>query len=61
MRKTQPAYRRLLGKAFHLLASVWVVGPVKDTQCGFKGFTREAPRTTCSRASRSRASCSTSS
>ena len=42
MRKSQPAYRRLLGKAFHLLASVWVVGPVKDTQCGFKGFTREA-------------------
>ena len=42
MRATQPGYRRLLGKAFHLLASVWVVGPVKDTQCGFKGFTREA-------------------
>lgn len=42
MRKSQPAYRRLLGKGFHLLASVWVVGPVKDTQCGFKGFTREA-------------------
>ncbi|MFL5681301.1 MAG: dolichyl-phosphate beta-glucosyltransferase [Chloroflexota bacterium] len=44
MRATQPAYRRLLGKAFHLLASVWVVGPVKDTQCGFKGFTRAAAR-----------------
>lgn len=42
MRATQPAYRRLLGKAFHLLASIWVVGPVKDTQCGFKGFTRAA-------------------
>ena len=42
MRASQPRYRRLLGKAFHLLASVWVVGPVKDTQCGFKGFTREA-------------------
>ena len=42
MRKSQPSYRRLLGKAFHLLASAWVVGPVKDTQCGFKGFTREA-------------------
>jgi dolichyl-phosphate beta-glucosyltransferase len=42
MRKSQPAYRRLLGKAFHLFASVWVVGPVKDTQCGFKGFTRES-------------------
>ena len=42
MRKSQPLYRRLLGKTFHLLASIWVVGPVKDTQCGFKGFTREA-------------------
>ncbi|HKG56018.1 MAG TPA: dolichyl-phosphate beta-glucosyltransferase [Candidatus Limnocylindrales bacterium] len=44
MRATQPPYRRVLGKAFHLLASVWVVGPVKDTQCGFKGFTRAAAR-----------------
>ena len=42
MRATQPWYRRMLGKAFHLLASIWVVGPVKDTQCGFKGFTRAA-------------------
>jgi dolichyl-phosphate beta-glucosyltransferase len=44
MRATQPAYRRLIGKVFHLLASWWVVGPVKDTQCGFKGFSREAAR-----------------
>jgi dolichyl-phosphate beta-glucosyltransferase len=42
MRATQPGYRRLLGKTFHLLASLWVVGPVQDTQCGFKGFSREA-------------------
>jgi dolichyl-phosphate beta-glucosyltransferase len=42
MRATQPWYRRLLGKVFHVLASVWVVGPVQDTQCGFKGFTRAA-------------------
>ena len=42
MRATQPGYRRLLGKLFHLLASVWVVGPVQDTQCGFKGFRRAA-------------------
>ena len=42
MRATQPRYRRLLGRVFHVLASVWVVGPVKDTQCGFKGFTRAA-------------------
>ncbi len=42
MRSTQPRYRRILGGLFHRLASIWVVGDVKDTQCGFKGFTREA-------------------
>jgi dolichyl-phosphate beta-glucosyltransferase len=44
MRKSQPLYRRLLGKAFHAFASAWAVGPVADTQCGFKGFTRAAAR-----------------
>jgi dolichyl-phosphate beta-glucosyltransferase len=44
MRASQPLYRRLLGKVFHALASIWAVGPVQDTQCGFKGFTREAAR-----------------
>jgi dolichyl-phosphate beta-glucosyltransferase len=39
MRRTQPGYRRALGRGFHLLASAWVAGPVQDTQCGFKGFT----------------------
>ncbi len=39
MRRSQPGYRRALGRIFHLLASAWVAGPVKDTQCGFKGFT----------------------
>ena len=28
MRKSQPAYRRLLGKVFHAFASAWAVGPV---------------------------------
>jgi dolichyl-phosphate beta-glucosyltransferase len=42
MRASQPGYRRLLGRVFHLFASIWVVGPVKDTQCGFKGFIRPA-------------------
>ncbi|MEX1173136.1 MAG: dolichyl-phosphate beta-glucosyltransferase [Chloroflexota bacterium] len=49
MRVSQPGYRRLLGRAFHVLASAWVVGPVQDTQCGFKGFTREAARDLFSR------------
>jgi dolichyl-phosphate beta-glucosyltransferase len=44
MRKSQPAWRRALGKTFHLLASAWVVGPIQDTQCGFKGFRREVAR-----------------
>ena len=42
MRATQSAYRRFLGRMFHLVASAWVVGPVQDTQCGFKGFRRDA-------------------
>ena len=42
MRASQPFYRRMLGRLFHALASAWVVGPVADTQCGFKGFRREA-------------------
>ena len=44
MRQSQPAWRRALGRIFHVLASVWVVGPVQDTQCGFKGFHREVAR-----------------
>ena len=42
MRTTQPPYRRFVGRVFHLLAAIWVTGPVRDTQCGFKGFTRQA-------------------
>ena len=44
MRQSQPPWRRALGRMFHLLASAWVVGPVQDTQCGFKGFHREVAR-----------------
>jgi dolichyl-phosphate beta-glucosyltransferase len=41
-RASQPVYRRMLGKVFHTLAALWVTGPVPDSQCGFKGFRREA-------------------
>lgn len=41
-RASQPVYRRMLGKVFHTLAATWVTGPVPDSQCGFKGFRREA-------------------
>ena len=44
MRKSQPRLRRILGKGFHALASLWVVGPVQDTQCGFKGFRFDVAR-----------------
>jgi glycosyltransferase involved in cell wall biosynthesis len=44
LRASQPPLRRLLGRLFHTLAAAWVSGPVRDTQCGFKGFRREAGR-----------------
>jgi dolichyl-phosphate beta-glucosyltransferase len=44
MRASQPGWRRALGKTFHAIASLWVVGPVQDTQCGFKGFRRDVAR-----------------
>ena len=40
MRATQPRFRRMVGRLFRLAAQVWVTGPVRDTQCGFKGFRR---------------------
>jgi glycosyltransferase involved in cell wall biosynthesis len=43
-RASQPALRRVLGRVFHALAAAWVSGPIRDTQCGFKGFRREAAR-----------------
>jgi dolichyl-phosphate beta-glucosyltransferase len=42
MRATQPRFRRMVGRLFRFAAQVWVTGPVRDTQCGFKGFTRSA-------------------
>jgi len=44
MRATQPPFRRLVGRLFRLAAQVWVTGPVRDTQCGFKGFRHAAAR-----------------
>ncbi len=41
-RSSQPFHRRALGKVFHALAGAWVTGPVPDSQCGFKGFRRDA-------------------
>jgi dolichyl-phosphate beta-glucosyltransferase len=45
----QPPYRRFLGKVFTFLASVLVIQGFPDTQCGFKGFQREAAQAIFSR------------
>jgi dolichyl-phosphate beta-glucosyltransferase len=42
MRASQPRFRRFVGRLFRYAAQLWVTGPIKDTQCGFKGFRREA-------------------
>lgn len=44
MRATQPRFRRLVGRIFRFAAQLWATGPVRDTQCGFKGFRRAAAR-----------------
>jgi dolichyl-phosphate beta-glucosyltransferase len=49
MRASQPRLRRWIGRLFRLAAQIWVTGPIKDTQCGFKGFRREAARDLFSR------------
>ncbi|MCD6326680.1 glycosyltransferase family 2 protein [bacterium] len=38
----QPFHRRFMGLCFRLLTSLLVVRGFKDTQCGFKMYTREA-------------------
>ena len=40
----QPWYRQLMGKTFNKIVRVMAVRGIKDTQCGFKMFTREAGR-----------------
>ena len=44
MRATQPRFRRMVGRIFRFAAQAWATGPVRDTQCGFKGFRRAAGR-----------------
>lgn len=39
---SQPWYRQLMGKTFNLLVQSLVLKGFKDTQCGFKCFTRES-------------------
>jgi glycosyltransferase involved in cell wall biosynthesis len=38
----QPIYRQITGRIFNLLLQTILGLPIKDTQCGFKAFTRHA-------------------
>jgi dolichyl-phosphate beta-glucosyltransferase len=40
----QPFYRRVLGRIYNLLLRIVLRLKLKDTQCGFKAFTRPAAR-----------------
>ena len=42
VKKHQPWYREAMGRFFNLLVQVLVIKGIKDTQCGFKGFTAKA-------------------
>lgn len=42
--KYQPFYRRTMGKIFNLFVRAFVLGNIKDTQCGFKVFTSDAAK-----------------
>jgi len=41
-KQRQPLYRQLFGRIFNRLLRTMLALPFKDTQCGFKAFTREA-------------------
>lgn len=45
----QPWYREMMGKAFNILVRLLSIRDFKDTQCGFKCFTREAALEICKR------------
>jgi len=44
VKEKQPPFRQAMGKLFNRLVRVLVVRGVRDTQCGFKLFSREAAR-----------------
>lgn len=43
--KKQPLHRQLFGRVFNLLLRITLGLKFKDTQCGFKAFTRQAAKT----------------
>lgn len=42
VKKHQPWYREAMGRFFNFLVQLLVIKGIKDTQCGFKGFTSKA-------------------
>jgi dolichyl-phosphate beta-glucosyltransferase len=49
VKKHQPWYRETMGRFFNVLVQAFVFRGIKDTQCGFKGFTDRAAKTLFSR------------
>lgn len=49
VRRRQPALREAMGRAFNLLVSALLLDGIRDTQCGFKLFSRGAARALFSR------------
>jgi dolichyl-phosphate beta-glucosyltransferase len=50
VKEKQPLFRRAMGKLFNRLVRLVAVPGIRDTQCGFKLFTREAAREIFTRA-----------
>ncbi len=50
VKEAQPLYRKAMGKLFNRLVRLVAVPGIRDTQCGFKLFSREAAREIFSRA-----------
>ncbi len=44
VKEEQPLYRKAMGKLFNRFVRVLLLPGIRDTQCGFKLFTREAAR-----------------
>jgi len=42
IKEHQPFYREFMGKIFNKFVQLLLVRGIKDTQCGFKGFTGKA-------------------
>ena len=50
VKEHQPFYREFMGKTFNKFVQLMVIKGIKDTQCGFKGFTAAAAEDIFSRA-----------